>query len=546
MASYHLSAQEFSRGAGHSAVAAAAYRARCALVDGRTGLRHDYSRKTGELLWQGIYAPKDAPGWAQDRAQLWNHVEAFEKHRRAILAREFVIALPHELTLEQNRYALQDFIRENFTRKGLIADATIHAPDREGDQRNVHAHVMVVTRRLDGSEFIRSKERFDTYSEKDAARKAELLALRENWARIGNRHLARHGFEPTLDHRTLEAQGLEREPTQHMGKAATAIERKGETSELGAANREIAVENERRVIDLAAERAKRETRGAAAQDLSVKAQDMKERVNDNDAYRGASDYIDACSAEYERQAEAASGLPNPFRPPAPQNENERQALKLWLGELEQQMGKPISLQDELAASVPPMEQLAAKIPLPGHARAANQNRRGAPEPGRYDELKRAAAETGFGSPERDAATMSGLQDISALDAATQVKGEHQNQRGGPEPLSGQPAEPTAASAHSVLSRAEKFVSGLFVGLGDRLGAAISYLSDLITPPPPPTKEQVEGMKRAAEEQREHEARVILPAAEQEARFQEIREQQARARRREREHGLDREDLDRDR
>jgi MobA/MobL family len=127
MAIYHLAAQEFSRGRGDSVVHAAAYRARADLTDERTGLRHDYSRKAGELLFEGIYAPKDAPEWAHDRAQLWNHVEAFEKHRRAILAREFVIALPHELTLEQSRRAVQDWVRDNFTRKGLIADVTIHA-----------------------------------------------------------------------------------------------------------------------------------------------------------------------------------------------------------------------------------------------------------------------------------------------------------------------------------------------------------------------------------------------------------------------------------
>lgn len=263
MAIYHLAAQVISRGYGHSAVHAAAYRARADLVDERTGLKHDYSRKSGELLFEGIYAPKDAPDWARDRAQLWNHVEAFEKHRKAELAREFVIALPHELTLEQNRYALQDWVRENFTRKGLIADVTIHRPDGHGDQRNMHAHIMVVMRKLDGSEFARTKERFDTFTEKQAAKTAELEHLRESWAHIGNRHLERRGFEPTLDHRTLAAQGIEREPTIHVGKSATAIERDGKPSELGSANREIVADNERRVIDLAAERAMRQARDAA-------------------------------------------------------------------------------------------------------------------------------------------------------------------------------------------------------------------------------------------------------------------------------------------
>jgi MobA/MobL family len=220
----------FSRGYGHSAVHAAAYRARDDLTDERTGLRHDYSRKAEELLFAGIYAPKDAPEWAHDRAQLWNHVEAFEKHRRAELAREFNIALLCELTLEQNRYALQDWIRDNFTRKGLIADAVIHAPSEQGDERNMHAHVMVVMRKLDGSEFARTKERFDTFSEKEAAKVAELEALRESWARTGNRHLERHSFEASLDHRTLEAQGVTRDPTIHMGKSPRKTNARSSTS----------------------------------------------------------------------------------------------------------------------------------------------------------------------------------------------------------------------------------------------------------------------------------------------------------------------------
>jgi MobA/MobL family len=262
MASYHLSAGVIARTAGYSSVAAAAYRARCALTDERTGTLHDYSRKSGELLWQGIYAPKDAPEWARERVQLWNHVEAFERRRDAQLARSFDIALPHELTLEQNRYALQDWVRENFTRKGLIADAVIHAPGRDGDQRNIHAHVMVVLRKLDGNEFAAKKERSETLAD----RKAELEGLRESWERIGNRHLERYGHAPTLDRRTLLAQGIDREPTVHLGKHATAIERDGKPTQLGDANRAIVAGQ---VIDLAAMRQARDGSPAAEHSSSL-------------------------------------------------------------------------------------------------------------------------------------------------------------------------------------------------------------------------------------------------------------------------------------
>ena len=414
MAIYHLSAQVFSRGYGHSAVHAAAYRARADLTDERTGLRHDYSRKADELLFEGIYAPKDAPEWARDRAQLWNHVEAFEKHRRAELAREFVIALPHELTLEQGRYAIQDFVRDNFTRKGLIADVTIHAPGREGDDRNIHAHIMVVMRKLDGSEFIRTKERYDTFSEKDAAKKADLEGLRESWARIGNRHLERHGFEPTLDHRTLEAQGIEREPTVHMGKSATAIERDGKPSELGGVNREIAAENERRVIDLAAERAMREARAAA-----------RGQVDDIRPATASRDFSGAASSAAESAQKATEAREAPAAASAPERENTRTT-----------------------------------------------------EPEREP------------APARDAPRVIYL---------------------------GPPAE---------LDRAAGIVGGLADGAEKALGAAFDYAADFIAPPPPPTKEQAEQMRRAAEEQRQQEP-ARREQAEQEARFEELRDQMRR-------------------
>src|SRR4051812_18275431 len=112
------------------------------MIDERTGEVHDYSRNRDELLFEGIYVPnpKAVPEWARDRASLWNHVEKIEKRKDAQLARRFIIALPHELTPEQGRYAIQDFVRENFTRRGYIADVAIHAPGAEGDNRNPAYH----------------------------------------------------------------------------------------------------------------------------------------------------------------------------------------------------------------------------------------------------------------------------------------------------------------------------------------------------------------------------------------------------------------------
>lgn len=242
MAIYHFSAKTVSRSAGQSAVAKAAYNARDKLTDERTGEVKNYSRKDG-LVFSGLYAPTDAPDWAQDRGQLWNHAEAAEKRKDATLAREYQIALPHELTDEQRRFLVQDFVKENFTRKGYAADVNIHAPDREGDDRNYHAHVLVTDRKLGAEGFAASKaERQGTQK----ARTEELESLRESWERIGNRHLERHGHAPSLDRRTLAAQGIEREPTQHLGPLAMVIERDGRESHRGRENRVTMARNAER------------------------------------------------------------------------------------------------------------------------------------------------------------------------------------------------------------------------------------------------------------------------------------------------------------
>ena len=234
MAIFHLTAKVISRGAGQSAVAAAAYQARDRLLDERDGLVKDYSRKSGqELLFSGIFAPQDAPDWARDRGQLWNRAEAAEKRRDAQTARSLELSLPHELTPEQGRYAVQDFIRDNFTRKGFVVDLNIHGAERGGDERNTHAHLLVTMRTLEGGQFNAKKDR--SQNSKDT-----LAHWRESWARTANRHLERHGHAARLDHRSLEAQGIDREATQHLGPAATRQERRGEGSERGELNREAA------------------------------------------------------------------------------------------------------------------------------------------------------------------------------------------------------------------------------------------------------------------------------------------------------------------
>ncbi|KAF5049353.1 MobA/MobL family protein [anaerobic digester metagenome] len=237
MAIFHFSAKVVSRGKGQSSVAKAAYNARTQLTNARTGEAHDYGRAEG-LIFSGIFAPKNAPEWAQDRESLWSEVEKAEKRKDAQLAREVEIALPHELTDEQRRQLITDFTRENFVRKGMIADVAIHAPDREGDNRNHHAHILLTMREIGPDGFGQKKREWNS--------KAQLQEWREKWEKTANRYLERHGHEARIDHRSLEEQGIEREATEHLGPTASQLEREGEQTERGDLNREIEARNKER------------------------------------------------------------------------------------------------------------------------------------------------------------------------------------------------------------------------------------------------------------------------------------------------------------
>lgn len=237
MAIFHLTLKNVSRGKGQSAVAKAAYNAREELTNEATGEEHDYTRAEG-LIFKGIFAPKDAPEWANDRESLWSEVEKAETRKNSRVAREIEIGLPYELTEEQRRQLVTDFVRENFVRHGLVADVAIHAPDREGDDRNHHAHLLLTTRQI-GPEGFGAKLRKLEGPE-------QLETWRENWARTTNRYLERHGHDARIDHRSLEAQGIDREPTTHRGPTATQMEREGERSERGDVNRDIEARNRER------------------------------------------------------------------------------------------------------------------------------------------------------------------------------------------------------------------------------------------------------------------------------------------------------------
>jgi len=197
MAIYHLRASMISRSAGRSATAAAAYRSATRIEDFRSGLSFDYEGKTG-VEHVEIVAPDHAPDWVHDRSELWNRVELAETRKNSQVAREIRVALPHELDADQRCELVRDFCQREFVDRGMIADIALHAPGREGDDRNHHAHIMLTTREIDADGF--------TSKNRDWNKVEVLERWREGWSRDSNEALERAGVEDRVDHRTLEAQ----------------------------------------------------------------------------------------------------------------------------------------------------------------------------------------------------------------------------------------------------------------------------------------------------------------------------------------------------
>jgi ATP-dependent exoDNAse (exonuclease V) alpha subunit len=250
MALYHFAARIIQRSEGQSAVASAAYRAGERLDDERLGRTFDYRRHLG-VLHTEILAPGNAPDWMRDRSQLWNAVEKAEKRKDSQLARSIDIALPHELNLEQNLELLRGFVQEQYVDAGMIADIAIHLPGRSGDIRNVHAHIALTTREITGSGF--------GLKNRDWNSKDELLEWRKAWADHANRILEREGFEERIDHRSLEDQGYDREPTIHVGPPGKQMDERGDRSDRAHQNRDIKADNDNLAL-LQKEVAESETR----------------------------------------------------------------------------------------------------------------------------------------------------------------------------------------------------------------------------------------------------------------------------------------------
>jgi len=232
MAIYHLSVKPIQRSAGRSSTAAAAYRAGCRIEDHRTGLTHDYSRKTG-------VAHTALVGWSGTRSELWSAAEQAERRKDGTPAREYELALPVELSAEQQQQLALEYAHWLHDRHGCAVDLCIH----DTGEGNPHAHVLTTTRTVtpDGAMGEKCQREWSDARRKKAGldgRKADLDEARQVWADLQNRHLGAVGAEARVDHRSHADAGVARQPTVHVGPTAKAMERKGKRTERGDLNRQ--------------------------------------------------------------------------------------------------------------------------------------------------------------------------------------------------------------------------------------------------------------------------------------------------------------------
>ena len=297
MAIYHFSQTVITTGSGNSAVAAAAYRHSAQMFGEKYARVFEFARKP-EHVHSELALPADAPEWARKLAdnhrrtlgqqaddgawvretangqeemiplegtadvgrrfvgveavaassRFWNEVEGSENRTRTQYAHEVDVALPLELTREENIALVREFVQEQYAGRGKVADWVYH--DKPG---NPHVHIMTSLRPLTKEGFgnkweaVRDASGEQLVSAKGnkvfarwAGDRRELVRLREAWAVTANAHLAHAGREERIDHRSHLERDMETQPTRHRGPAAEAMEAADAASDRG---RELTTEN---------------------------------------------------------------------------------------------------------------------------------------------------------------------------------------------------------------------------------------------------------------------------------------------------------------
>ncbi len=293
MADYRLSASIIKRSKGRSVIAAAAYRAGDKLMDERTGSVKDYTYRRSDILYTEILTPENAPFWMQLREDLWNAVEHREdrstRRHQAQLARDVELSLPKELTHQQHVELVREFVKACFVDRGMVADIAIHAPPKRGDGTNHHAHILLTMREIKDGGFGRKN--------RDWNQEEQLQEWRERWEEYQNRTLEKYGHDERVDHRSLKDQGIDREPTSHLGPATQAMEDQGIRTDRGDENRRRLAAND------------------SIEKLKIELADINRQIV---AIERLQKLVRAVDAGYRRVEDPPGPTPEPPQPPKPE------------------------------------------------------------------------------------------------------------------------------------------------------------------------------------------------------------------------------------
>src|SRR5215469_18007006 len=234
MAIFRMQISSVSRSAGRRATAAAAYRSGERIRDERTGELFNQTRRR-DVLHTEILLPAHFDGepieWARNRERLWNTAEHAEKRHNARVAREYQVTLPAELDAVRRVSLARTYAREIADRYKVAVDLAVHEPPAGGDPRNFHAHLLTTTREvtpaglgakagLDLSALERGRRELPDHRQ-------EYVNVRERWASLTNEALREAHVTARVDHRSLAAQSVDREPQPRIPLMHLKMEQRG-------------------------------------------------------------------------------------------------------------------------------------------------------------------------------------------------------------------------------------------------------------------------------------------------------------------------------
>lgn len=247
---YHATTSTVSRGAGGSACAKCAYIGGQEITNEITGEIHNYTKKQG-VEHTEIILPSGIEKTISS-SELWNKAERAENRKDARVGREWVIGLPSELGKEQRKDLAQNFAKDLTERYQVATQIAIHEPNKQGDQRNYHVHILSTTRKIDQDLNLTAKSDIEL-DRKQCAKlgistsQEQIIECRERIANRINQSLERANVQKQVSHLSYKDQGIDKIPTKHLGKSATQLERKGIKTEIGEYNRSAIRMNELKI-----------------------------------------------------------------------------------------------------------------------------------------------------------------------------------------------------------------------------------------------------------------------------------------------------------